>query len=141
MGGYGALKFGVKHPQLFVFAASMSGALDAASWTEADLKGRESTWRTLLPVYGAVGSETRAANDLGKLYRELPAARVTTLPYVYVDCGTEDVLLQTNRSFVDILVKQKIPHEYRQLPGNHSWPYWDAQVQEVLRIAVRKFGK
>src|SRR5258708_33629365 len=35
MGGYGALKFGVKHPESFVFAASMSGAL----WTEADLPG------------------------------------------------------------------------------------------------------
>jgi putative tributyrin esterase len=141
MGGYGALKFGVKHPELFVFAASLSGALDAASWTEADLKGRESTWRTLLPVYGAAGSETRAANDLGKLYRELPKERIAALPFVYLDCGTEDILLQTNRSFVDILLKQKISHEYRQLPGNHSWTYWDAQIQEVLRIAVRKFGK
>lgn len=141
MGGYGALKFGVKHPELFVFAASMSGALDAASWTEADLKGLESVWRTLQPVYGAADSETRAANDLSKLYRELPKERIAALPFVYVDCGTEDALLQTNRSFADILVKQKIPHEYRQLPGNHSWTYWDAQVQEVLRIAVRKFGK
>jgi S-formylglutathione hydrolase FrmB len=141
MGGYGALKFGVKHPELFVFTASMSGALDAASWTEADLKGLESVWRTLQPVYGAADSETRAANDLSKLYRELPAARVAALPYVYLDCGTEDALVQTNRSFTDILLRQKIPHEYRQLPGNHSWTYWDTQVQEVLRIAVRKFGK
>lgn len=138
MGGYGALKFGVRHPELFAFAASMSGALDAASWTEADLKGLESIWRTLQPVYGAADSATRAANDLSKLYRELPTERVAALPFLYLDCGTEDVLLQTNRSFVDILLKQKIPHEYRQLPGNHSWIYWDAQVQEVLRVAAKK---
>ena len=31
-------------------------------------------------------------------------------------------------------------HEYRQLPGDHSWSYWDRQVQEVLKIAVRMFG-
>ena len=141
MGGYGALKFAVKHPELFVFAASLSGALDAASWTEADLKGFEFTWRTLQPVYGAANSETRAANDLSKLYRELPAGRIAGLPYIYLDCGTEDGLLQTNRAFVDILVKQKIPHEYRQLPGNHAWTYWDAQVQDVLRIAARRFSK
>jgi len=141
MGGYGALKFGVKYPQQFVFVASMSGALDAASWTEADLKGFEFIWKTLQPVYGAANSETRAANDLGKLYREFPPARIATLPFVYVDCGTEDGLLQTNRAFVDILLKQKIPHEYRQLPGNHAWTYWDAQVQEVLRIAVKQFSK
>lgn len=138
MGGYGALKFAVKHPEMFVFAASLSGALDAASWTVADLKGFEFIWKTLGPVYGAANSETRTANDLGKLYRELPAARIGALPYIYLDCGTEDGLLQTNRGFADILVKQKIPHEYRQLPGNHAWTYWDAQIQEVLKIAAKK---
>ena len=141
MGGYGALKFGIKHPEMFVLAASLSGALDAASWTEADLKGLEFIWRTLEPVFGAEKSETRAANDLRKLYSELTAQRIAALPYVYVDCGTEDGLLEINRNFVDILTKQKIPHEYRQLPGNHSWTYWDAQVQEVLRIAAKKFAK
>ena len=141
MGGYGALKFGVKHPEMFVFSASLSGAFDAASWTEADLKGLEFIWRTLQPVFGAEKSETRAANDLRKLFSELTAQPIAALPYVYVDCGTEDRLLEINRSFVDILTKQKIPHEYRQLPGNHSWTYWDAQVQEVLRIAAKKFAK
>ena len=141
MGGYGALKFGVKHPEMFVFAASLSGALDAASWTEADLKGLEFIWRTLQPVFGAEKSETRAANDLRRLFSELTAQRIAALPYLYVDCGTEDGLLEINRSFVDILTKQKIPHEYRQLPGNHSWTYWDAQVQEVLRIASKRFSK
>ena len=138
MGGYGALKFGVKHPEMFVFVASLSGALDAASWTEADLKGLEFIWRTLQPVFGADKSETRAANDLRELYSELTPERIAALPYVYVDCGTEDQLLDINRSFVDILTKQKIPHEYRQLPGTHSWTYWDAQVQEVLKIAAQK---
>lgn len=139
MGGYGALKFGVKHPELFVFAASLSGALDAATWTETDLKGLASIWKTLQPVYGAADSETRAANDLRKLYSELSPQRVAALPYVYLDCGTEDGLLGSNRSFAELLMKQKIAHEYRQLPGNHSWTYWDAQVQEVLRIAARRF--
>jgi S-formylglutathione hydrolase FrmB len=141
MGGYGALKFGVKHPEMFVFAASFSGALDAASWTEADLKGLEFIWRTLQPVFGAEKSETRAANDLRKLFSDLTPQRIAAMPYVYVDCGTEDGLLEINRSFVDILTKQKIPHEYRQLPGSHSWTYWDSQVQEVLRIAAKKFAK
>jgi putative tributyrin esterase len=138
MGGYGALKFGVKHPESFVFVASLSGALGAASWIEADLRGFEFVWRTLQPVYGPENSATRAANDLSRLYRELPAERLATLPYIYLDCGTEDPLLPFNHSFVDILLTRKIPHEYRQLPGDHSWPYWDAQVQEVLRVAAKK---
>jgi len=140
MGGYGALKFGIKYPQQFVFVGSMSGALGAASWTETDLKGLAVIFRTLQPVYGAESSPTRAANDLSKLYREFPAASIASLPFVYVDCGTEDPLLQSNRDFVDILMSRKIPHEYRQLPGGHAWTYWDAQVQEILRIAAKKFS-
>ena len=141
MGGYGALKFGVKYPQQFVFVASMSGALGAAAWTESDLKGLEFILRSLQSVYGSESSPTRAANDLGRLYRDLPAASVASLPYIYLDCGTEDQLLQVNRDFVAILMTRKIPHEYRQLPGGHSWTYWDSQVQEVLRIASKKLGK
>ena len=36
------------------------------------------------------------------------------------------------------MLTRKIPHEYRQLPGAHMWPYWDAQVQEILKLAARK---
>jgi putative tributyrin esterase len=139
MGGYGALKFGVKYPQQFVFVASMSGALDAASWTEAELKGLAFIFRSLQSVYGDANSETRSANDLKKLYGRVTPAQMTSLPFVYLDCGTEDVLLSTNRSFADILRGKKIPYEYRELPGTHSWKYWDAQVQEVLKVAAKKF--
>lgn len=138
MGGYGALKFGVKHPAMFVFVASLSGALDAASWTQADLGGFEAIWGSLASAYGATGSATRAANDLSKLYDELSTERIAGLPFIYLDCGTEDLLLKTNRDFANLLLTRKIPHEYRQLPGNHSWTYWDAQVQEVLRLAARR---
>ncbi|HEX9425022.1 MAG TPA: alpha/beta hydrolase family protein [Pyrinomonadaceae bacterium] len=138
MGGYGALKFGVKHPESFVFVGSMSGALGAASWTEADLHGLEAIWKTLFPIFGPEDSATRKANDVNKLYGEVPSSRVVALPYVYLDCGTEDPLLSSSRSLAAILFERKIPHEYRELPGTHAWPYWDTQVQEVLRIAARK---
>ena len=140
MGGYGALKFGVKYPQTFVFVASMSGALSAASWTESDLRGFESIWRTLAPVFGPQDNPMRKANDVHGLYRDLPAERIRELPFVYLDCGTEDPLFQSSRSFAEILLARKIPHEYRQLPGGHNWVYWDAQVQEVLKIAAQKLG-
>jgi putative tributyrin esterase len=139
MGGYGALKFGIKHPESFIFAGSMSGALGAAAWTETDLRGFEIIWKTLLPIFGPENSEIRQANDLNKLYSEVPASRVAALPYLYLDCGTEDPLLSSNRSLAAVLFERKIPHEYRELPGTHAWAYWDAQVQEVLRIAERKF--
>lgn len=136
MGGYGALKFGMKYPQTFVFAGSMSGALDAASWKEADLRGLQFIWRTLQPVFGPDEHPGRAANDLQKIVREMSVDKIEALPYVYLDCGTEDVLIQGNRNFAELLLQRKIKHEYRQLPGTHNWVYWNAQVQEVLKLAA-----
>jgi S-formylglutathione hydrolase FrmB len=37
-----------------------------------------------------------------------------------------------------LFLEKKIPHEYRELPGDHSWQYWNQPVKEVLRIAAEK---
>jgi S-formylglutathione hydrolase FrmB len=137
MGGYGAMKFGLKHPEMFALAASMSGAFSAASWSEKELDPgaiRDS----LMLTFGTANSPTRIANDVLRLAREFSSKSKTTLPYLYIDCGTEDFLFKDNRDFVQLLLELKLPHEYRQLPGTHNWKYWDAQVQEVLRIAAQK---
>jgi S-formylglutathione hydrolase FrmB len=34
--------------------------------------------------------------------------------------------------------EKKIPHEFRELPGDHSWAYWDKQIPEILKIAAQK---
>jgi len=137
MGGYGALKFGIKHPATFAFAASMSGALDAASWPEKDLLAG-AIRETVPRVFGPDGSETRKANDLFELVRTMNANRISALPYLYFDCGNEDPVCGSNPPFAALLREKKIPHEYRQLPGSHNWQYWDQQVREVLKIAAEK---
>jgi S-formylglutathione hydrolase FrmB len=68
----------------------------------------------------------------------MSSGRVSSLPYFYFDCGTEDPVCGSNPPFAALLRDKKIAHEYRQLPGNHSWQYWDRQVQEVLKVAVEK---
>jgi S-formylglutathione hydrolase FrmB len=138
MGGYGALKFGVKHPQRFALIASLSGAFEAASWDANDPNLIAFVKPSIARTYGAMDSPTRAANDLFKLFNNLPPERIPALPYIYFDCGTEDFLINSNRALSELLLRRKIPHEYRQLPGAHTWPYWDTQVQEVLKLATRR---
>jgi S-formylglutathione hydrolase FrmB len=138
MGGYGALKFAVKRPQTFALAASLSGALGAASWDANDPNLLAFVKPSIARAYGAMDSPTRRENDLFKLFSDLPPERFDALPFIYFDCGTEDFLIGSNRALSELLLRRKIPHEYRQLPGAHTWPYWDAQVQEVLKLAARK---
>jgi len=135
MGGYGALKYGLKHPEQFAFAGSLSGAFDPTTRTD-DHPGVG--WYILRPsisaVFGPRSSQTRTANDLHQIARGLGASEIASLPYLYFDCGLEDPFLATNRELAEILLAKKILHHYRHLPGGHDWAYWDQQVREVLRL-------
>lgn len=136
MGGYGALKFGLKSPATFVFAGSMSGAFGITRLSEQEVP---SSWRQSLKLFGAIESETRKANDLFLLINQLQPQRIASLPFFYFDCGTEDsrLIFPFNRELSGLMLEKKIPHEFRELPGNHSWAYWDKQVQQVLKIATK----
>jgi len=132
MGGFGAIKFGLKRPDLFSMAGSFSGALDAPSRGEGNAFLRPS----IMKVFGPSGSDRRKSDDLFLLVGSFPSDKISSLPFFYLDCGTEDWLLDTNRKFSDLLLSKKIPHEFRQLPGRHDWKYWDGQVDQFLRMLV-----
>lgn len=138
MGGYGSIKFGLKYPEKFALVGSFSGALAAASFTE---KLIGNNWKALTDsiksTYGADDSLTRKQNDVFGLIKEMPADKIKSLPFIYVDCGTEDFLIQSNRDFANLLFEKKIKHEFRQLPGAHDWKFWDAQVREFLELSER----
>lgn len=131
MGGYGALKFALNYPQRFAFAGSFSGALGAAHVPGyADKMGpplRDEFER----FFGPPDSATRASNDVYALAEKGDPAR---LPFLYLDCGTEDGLLDSNREFVRLLQSRGIAYEYRELPGAHTWDYWNRQVRALLRV-------
>lgn len=139
MGGYGALKFGLKYPELFTIAGSFSGALGAAEITEKNFPG--SIGKSIDAIFGSADSDTRRANDIFDIVRNATPEKIKTLPYFYIDCGTEDFLFQTNRDFISLLTEKKIPHEYRQLPGTHNWQYWDSQVKEFFQVAAQKMAE
>lgn len=137
MGGYGSLKFGLKHPEMFGLVGSFSGALGAAGWTEKLLGTKGAIPETIMSVYGAEDSQTRRDNDIFRMVKEINQPQINALPFIYLDCGTEDFLIQNNRDFVALLNEKKIPHEFRERPGAHTWEYWEAQIQEFLRLAAR----
>ena len=131
MGGYGALKLGLKHTEVFAFAGSTSGALNAARRTDNE---------TIMHIFGPEDSQTRNDNDVFQVVRTLPDDRLQALPFFYMDCGTEDPWLNTNRAMSRILDERKIAHEYREFPGGHDWKYWDTHLPEILRLASQKLS-
>jgi len=138
MGGYGSIKFGLKYPEMFSLVGSFSGALGAATFTEKNAGG---IGKGIDAIYGPPDSETRKANDIFGIARDLTAEKIKTLPFIYLDCGTEDFLFKNNRDFDSLLIDKKVPHEFRELPGAHNWVFWDSQVLEFLNVADRHLKK
>lgn len=139
MGGYGSLKFGLKYPEMFSLIGSFSGALGAASYsatTAGMLIGGG-----IDKIFGPLDSESRKANDIFRMVREVTPEKLKVMPFVYQSCGTEDFLIQNNRDFLALLNEKKVPHEYREFPGGHDWFFWDDQVREFLNVAERRLKK
>jgi putative tributyrin esterase len=134
MGGYGALKFAMKYPGKFAVAASMSGALGAPDWKDSEMPGWQLVPLSIHAAFGPEGAPAHAANSLYTLLDQVKEP----LPFLYLDCGTEDGLLGANRKFADVLQSKKIPHEYLERPGIHDWIEWDHQIQVVLALISEK---
>ena len=91
-------------------------------------------------IVGAAGSEVRKNNDPFAIIRTATPEKIKSIPFLYLDCGTEDFLFQSNRDFIGLLLEKKVRHEFRQLPGSHDWPYWNKQVKEFLEVTDAYFG-
>lgn len=128
MGGYGALKLGLRASETFGKVASLSGALDAAdfaSWGGRD----EAYWSGVL---GPVESRKNSDDDL--FYQaELLKKSGKPLPEIYMWCGTEDGLLGHNHRMRDHLNALGYNLTYAESTGNHGWGWWDEQIQPVLK--------
>jgi S-formylglutathione hydrolase FrmB len=127
MGGYGAVKFALKYPNSFAFAASFSGAFEVPEDIE---KSSDEFFHDIwLKVFGPADNPTRADNDLIQLAQRV---RANVVPYLWLSCGTGDNLLEFNRAVVRELKLRGIAYEYHEAPGAHSWKFWDAQLRVML---------
>ena len=128
MGGYGALKLGLRASETFSKVASLSGAVDVAGLTAPLSSQRLSYWDT---IFGPADQIKGSFNDLFAAAEELKASG-KPLPDVFMWCGTEDGLLGGNVAMRDHLKKLGYNVCYSQSPGDHQWKYWDEQIQNVL---------
>jgi S-formylglutathione hydrolase FrmB len=132
MGGYGALRLALAHPERFAAAASFSGALDYARRLRDSGKSGS---RILHTEWNAIaGPATEAAGTASDLYflAEHSASRRDRSPALWLSCGTEDELLGDTRDFHRHLDGAGCPHHYEEGTGGHDWAYWDTQIERAI---------
>jgi amino acid adenylation domain-containing protein len=145
MGGAAAVFHALRRPDLFGAAFAHAGAFHAAR-REGDPYAAERGSRDLLmpdvaaheAVWGKIGSRVRSDYDpVGVVERfthtEEPA------PRLYLDVGADDYgrVVETVRDFHGILNGFGVSHEYRELPGGHTWDYVSAALPGALEFLER----
>ncbi|GMV82604.1 MAG: hypothetical protein AMXMBFR7_37880 [Planctomycetota bacterium] len=132
MGGYGAMRTALAHPELFVSAHSHSGAL-----FDLSKPFRPERRAMLKKIYGpkAKGS----AHDIFHLAAH-HKRRGTRLPKLWIDCGLDDHLIANNRAFHAHLEKLGVAHHYAEHPGVHDWDYWEKHIVAALAFHAKALG-
>ncbi len=123
MGGYGAAKWALRQPGRFAAAASLSGSLDITD---------PQRWRDKPEVMNTIFGDRQVVGTDADLLSLLAAADPAHTPDLFVCCGTEDRLIRSNRQFVETAEGAGIPVKSDFGPGEHTWAYWDARIQDVL---------
>lgn len=142
MGGYGAFKFALKFPQLFEFAASISGAFDAPKWcNEFEGPDWEEFRISISRIFAGADSKIRADNNLSLITENLSDAEIENLPFLYFDCGMNDDFIAANEKLSRLFEKTGVNHEFHALPGGHDWEYWNERSEFLLELAIHRLSK
>ena len=60
-----------------------------------------------------------------------------TAPHLlWIGCGEDDFLIETNRNLVAWLKTNRIEHTYVETAGNHSWPIWRDYWERFLPLLL-----
>jgi putative tributyrin esterase len=129
MGGYGAFKLALTHPERFAAAASLSGALDIREVVGG--RQTDQVWlESMRNVFGDLRKVPNSDHDLFTLAERVSKARVK--PRLYQCCGTGDFLYADNVRFKEIVSKLPLDLKYEEGPGEHNWAYWDRMIRDIL---------
>jgi enterochelin esterase-like enzyme len=142
MGGYGALMYALKYPNLFVAAAPLSAAVltdnDIINLDEGmfnglfgnsmgkNLKGKE----RLTPAW--------LSNSPLAIIEKKTKEELAAVSY-WIDCGDDDFLTIGNAQLHIALTNKKVPHEFRMRDGAHNWTYWRTGIIDALSFIGDSF--
>jgi len=117
MGGFGALRLGIKYRDKFKAISAHSAITDLEQmplFVEESMKNylqEDELENSVLGIIEKYGSD---------------------IPNLRFDCGSEDKLITCNRELHAILDEKGVKHVYEEFPGAHEWSYWQEHVKDTL---------
>lgn len=135
MGGYGALHTALAWPESFSACIALSAALRLREFA-----AQEDT--SIMPaamIRDVFGDPAEVlTSDKNPEVQYVKASGIgCEMPRIYLACGTEDELLDSNRSFASFLRQREADHCYEEGPGAHNWRFWNEYIVHGLNWLLK----
>ncbi len=141
MGGYGALRIGFAHPELFGSVSAHSAALvPSPQMLNSALNSNSGLAQVLAGAFGKpVDMKFWMANSPFSIAQQNVSALKNTK--IYFDCGRDDDygFEVGAQALHEQLKKEQIKHEFHIYPGNHGLTYFLAHLGESLQFHSAAF--
>ena len=125
MGGFGALKCALNHPETYAGAAAFSAVTDLRDFFS-------SYPQVLFPgeIQSILGESLQIPenSDLVRLLK-----KNQPLPPIYLSCGEQDLLYGSVCRFEKALTAAGVSHRFDHRPGDHTWDFWDQSLRDALQ--------
>lgn len=133
MGGYGALRNGLKYHETFGYIVALSSALMIETFPQRDnenpmfIERRDYTEA----CFGNLDKVAESDKNPKYLVEMLQQERAV-LPKIYMACGEEDRLLEYNKDYASFFRKSGLDITFETGPGNHEWDFWDTYIKKGI---------
>lgn len=130
MGGYGAFKLALLHPERYYAAAALSGGFDLERIKVEGISSVPESSRKA--IFGDPPEYDPNNADLYVMMKNCKEAG-GDFPLLYSYCGTEDHLTYScHKHMVEFCEKNNIPLEARASSGEHNFAFWDPATKDML---------
>lgn len=132
MGGFGAMRFALKYPEMFGAAALLSPAI-----YESDPPETSSVRR--VGVFGAPDFDLQVWKSLNypALWDAYLAKKLPVPMYIVSGDDDEFFIEGDATKFYELLRRNKQPAELRIVNGTHSWAVWESTIGDAMRYVFR----
>lgn len=133
MGGYGAVRNGLKYHETFGCIAGLSVAAitDDIDQRTDDIPFFLESRSYAESIFGDLTKVKESDKNPKWLARKLVEEQAA-LPKIYMACGLQDSLLPNNRGLQECLKDLGYDVTYEETPGAHEWDFWNCHIKKVL---------
>ncbi len=132
MGGFGALRSGLKYPETFGAIIALSSALitDEVAAMQPGTGNAIAPYGYYRHTFGDPGKLLGSDKDPKHLAEE--CVKLGLMPDIFLACGTEDFLYTQNDVYHTYLQAIGYPHQWRTQKGSHDFDFWNKAMPAAL---------